>query len=162
MSTFTINLNDTIAMSDSTVVKLAEVLSKCQPCETESNCTDVAIALIICATIGLVAHIAKCGFLRWKSEEIKAKENEREFQKTKEEAECNRKQDAEREKRANMLDDEVRKRQYAKEDEERKRQYAKEDEERERKYALEDEERKRKYAKEDKELECENFLEDEG
>lgn len=31
MSTFIINLNDTIAMSDSAVVELTKVISNCQP-----------------------------------------------------------------------------------------------------------------------------------
>lgn len=43
MSTFIINLNDTIAMSDSTVVELAKVLGPCQACSqrVENSFNDV-------------------------------------------------------------------------------------------------------------------------
>jgi uncharacterized protein YxeA len=152
MSTFIINLNDTIAMSDSAVVELAKVISSCQPCirGTETNCNDVIIVAFICLAIVFVAFIAVFGFLYWKSMEIKADQEEREFQKTKEKEECQRKLDANKNNRSNML-----------EDEERKRKYAKDDKELERKYAIEDEERKRKYAKDDKELERKYAIEDE-
>lgn len=84
MSTFTINLNDTIAMSDSAVVELAKVINTCQPCvkEAETNCQDVWIAFIICLTIAVVAWIAKRGFLAWKNKEIEAADAERKAKET--------------------------------------------------------------------------------
>ena len=53
MSTFIINLNDTIAMSDSAVVELAKVIGTCQPVmrEAETNCQDVWIVVFICAAV---------------------------------------------------------------------------------------------------------------
>lgn len=124
------------------VVKTADVV--CQPIikEAETSDYDVWIVGIICATIVLVAIVAVFGFLYWKNMEIKAGQEEREFQKTKEKEECQRKQDANKNNRSNMLEDEERKRKYTIEDEERKRKYAKEDKELERKYAIEDEELK--------------------
>ena len=124
------------------VVKATDVV--CQPIikEAETSCNDVMIVGIICVAIVLVAIVAVFGFLYWKNMEIKADREEREFQKTKEKDECQRKQDANKNNRSNMLDDEERKRKYTIEDEERKRNYAKEDKELERKYAIEDEELK--------------------
>ena len=84
MSTFIINLNDTMAMSDSAVVELAKVISTCQSCvqeaetncnsavvglgkvigtcqpcvqETETNCCDVIIVVAICVTIFFVVGL---------------------------------------------------------------------------------------------------------
>ena len=59
MSTFIINLNDTIAMSDSAVVELAKLVSACQPCELEAqtNCNDVWIVVVVCATIVIVVGL---------------------------------------------------------------------------------------------------------
>lgn len=84
MSTFIINLNDTIAMSDSAVVELAKVINTCQPCvkEAQTNCNDVWIAGIICLAIVMVALIAKCGLLAWKSKEIEAADAERKAKET--------------------------------------------------------------------------------
>lgn len=92
-------------MSDSAVVELTKVISSCQPYvqEVETNDNDVKIVAIICLAIVLVAFIAVCGFLCWKSKEIKAGEEERTFQKTKEEEECQRKIDANNKDRANKL-----------------------------------------------------------
>ena len=80
MSTFIINLNDTIALSDSAVVELAKVINTCQPClrEVETNCNDVKIVAIICIAIVIVALIARCAVLSWKDAEIKAANAERE------------------------------------------------------------------------------------
>lgn len=84
MSTFIINLNDTITMSDSAVVELAKVINTCQPCvkEAQTNCNDVWIAGIICLAIVMVALIAKCGLLAWKSKEIEAADAERKAKET--------------------------------------------------------------------------------
>ena len=81
MSTFIINLNDTIAMSDSAVVELAKVVSACQPCELEAqtNCNDVWIVVAICFAIVAVGLIAKCAVISWKKEELAAAEKEREY-----------------------------------------------------------------------------------
>ena len=93
MSTFIINLNDTIVMSDSAIVELAKVVSTCQPCvqETETNCYDVKIVVIICAAIVLVALIAKWAVWSWKRAERKAADAERKAKKIKEEEESERK-----------------------------------------------------------------------
>ena len=131
MNAVILNLNDTIAMSDSTVVELVKALNACQPCihEAETSCNDVKIVGIICIAIVIVAIVAVIGFLYWKNMEIKAGQEERNFQKTKEKDECQRKQDANNINRSNMLEDEERKRKYAKEDKELERKYAIEDEE---------------------------------
>ena len=62
MSTYIINTNDTIAMSDSAVVELARVINTCQPClrEVETNCNDVKITIIICISVILVTLLIAC------------------------------------------------------------------------------------------------------
>lgn len=84
MSTFIINLNDTIAMSDSAVVELAKVVNTCQPCvkEAETNCQDVLIVGLICLAVVLVALIAICGLLYWKHKETEAAGAERDAKET--------------------------------------------------------------------------------
>ena len=59
MSTFIINLNDTVAMSDSAVVELAKVINTCQPSvqEVQTSNNDVKIAVIVCASVILVTFI---------------------------------------------------------------------------------------------------------
>lgn len=93
MSTFIINLNDTIAMSDSAIVELAKVINTCQPCvqEAETNCYDVKIVAIICAAIVLVALIAKWALWSWKEAEQEASKAEREAKEEKEKVESERK-----------------------------------------------------------------------
>lgn len=73
MNTFIINLNDTIAMSDSAVVELAKVISTCQPCvqEAETNCNDVKIVAIVCGAIVLLAIIAAIVISLWHYIELK-------------------------------------------------------------------------------------------
>ena len=124
MSTFIINLNDTIAMSDSAVVELAKVISTCQSCvqeaetncnfavvelgkvigtcqscvqEAETNCEDVKIVAIICAAIVLVALIVKWAVCSWKKSEKDAVDAERKAKKEKE------KEDSERKQKADLL-----------------------------------------------------------
>lgn len=63
--------------------------------EAGTNCCDVMIIGIICATIVILALIAKCAILSWKGKEIAADKQEREFKKDKEKEECDRKQKAE-------------------------------------------------------------------
>lgn len=96
MSTFIINLNDTIAMSDSAMVELAKVIGICQPCvqEAETNCHDVAIVAIVCVAIVLVALIVKWAVWSWKEAEQKTIETERKAKKEKEEEESKRKRKA--------------------------------------------------------------------
>lgn len=80
MSTFIINLNDTITMSDSAVVELAKLVSACQPCELEAqtNCNDVWIVVVICATFVIVALIVTWAIWSWQKAVIKAEKDERE------------------------------------------------------------------------------------
>ena len=80
----------------------------------ETNWQDVIIAVAItfavCATIIIVAWIAKSAILFWKEKVINAQKQERDDKKQNEEDEYKRKQDADRENRTNMLKDEERKR----------------------------------------------------
>ena len=73
MNTFIINLNDTIAMSDSAVVELAKVISTCQPCvkEAETNYYDVKIVAIVCGAIVILAFIAAIVISLWHYIELK-------------------------------------------------------------------------------------------
>ena len=59
------------------VITLSEPIIKCG-CNpvAETNCCDVHIVSAICATVIIVALIAKCTILIWKHLEIKAKEKE--------------------------------------------------------------------------------------
>lgn len=84
MSTLIVNPNDTIALSDAIVVKVADV---CQPMvqEPETSCNDVTIVAIICATIVLVALIAMFSFLIWKCREHKAEAESKEKEREKDE-----------------------------------------------------------------------------
>ena len=96
MSTFIINLNDTIAMSDSAIVELAKVINTCQPCvqEAGTNCNDIAIAGIICLAIVIIAIIAKGALESWKKAEQDAADAERKAKEEKEEVESKRKREA--------------------------------------------------------------------
>ncbi len=132
MSTFIINLNDTIALSDSAVVELAKVAGAWHPCvqEAETSCNDVWIVVAVCLTIIAVALIAKCAVLSWQKATIASKERERNDKKAKEKEEYERKKEADKTNRDWRIDDEERKRKYSLDDEERKRKYTIEDEER--------------------------------
>ena len=94
MSTFIINLNDTIAMSDSAIVELAKVVSKSESSVQEAATTgeDFAIVCVVCFAIVVVALIAKWAVWSWKRAEIKAAEDERIAKEEKEKAESERKQ----------------------------------------------------------------------
>ena len=83
-------------MSDSAVVELAKVINTCQPCGKElgTNCNDVAIVGIICATIVAIALIAKRAIWSWQKAELAYKENERNEKEVKEQKDCTRKQKA--------------------------------------------------------------------
>ena len=100
MSTFIVNLNDTIAMSDSTVVELAKIISCSQPCvsDAETNCQEMIIVGFICVAIVLVALIVKWAVSSWKAAEIAAakeerteKEKETDIAERKQKADCLRK-----------------------------------------------------------------------
>lgn len=75
MSTFIINLNDTIAMSDSAVVELAKVISTCQPCvqKAETNCYEVMIVAIVCGAVVLLAIIAAIVISKWHKKEVEVR-----------------------------------------------------------------------------------------
>jgi biopolymer transport protein ExbB/TolQ len=94
MSTFIINLNDTIAMSDSAVVELAKIVGTSNSCDVETNCQDVAIVGIICLTIIIVALIAKWAIWSWKNAELEFVDAERKAKEKKEKEESDRKQKA--------------------------------------------------------------------
>lgn len=116
MSTIVVNPGDVIAVNDSIAVKTSKVTEILQSVvkETETNWQDVIIAVAItfavCATIIIVAWIAKSAILSWKEKVINAQKQERDDKKQNEEDEYKRKQDADRENRTNMLKDEERKR----------------------------------------------------
>ena len=71
MSTFIINLNDTIAMSDSAMVELAKIVSASKSCEAGTNCHDVTIVAIICGTVVLLAIIVAIVITIWHNKEVK-------------------------------------------------------------------------------------------
>lgn len=79
MNTFIINLNDTIAMSDSAVVELAKVINTCQPyiSKNETSYNDVMIVAIVCVAIVLVALIAKWAICSWKDADTNVLREER-------------------------------------------------------------------------------------
>ena len=116
MSTIVVNPGDVIAVNDSIAVKTSKVTEILQSVVkgTETNWQDVIIAVAItfavCATIIIVAWIAKSAILSWKEKVINAQTQERDDKKQNEEDEYKRKQDADRENRTNMLKDEERKR----------------------------------------------------
>ena len=72
MSTFIINLNDTVAMSDSGVVELAKVINTCQPCvqEVATNTNDVKNTFIVCATIIVITAIVALAITLWHRKEV--------------------------------------------------------------------------------------------
>lgn len=153
MNIISINLNDTIALSDSTIIELAKLVNSCQPCiqDSPTNCQDVKVVAIICVTIVFVALIAKWAIWSWQNAVITSKEQERKDKDEKEVAECKRKLDADKTNREWQLADEERNRNRQLADEERKRQNQLADEALKRKNAIEDEERQRKYKLEDEE-----------
>lgn len=109
MSTIVVNPGDVIVVNDSIAVKMSKVTEILQPVVkgAETNWLDV---IAVCVTIIIVAWIAKNALLSWKDKMIKAQEQERTDRENKETTEYKRKQDAERENRKKMLEDEERKR----------------------------------------------------
>lgn len=116
MSTIVVNPGDVIVVNDSIAIKMSKVTEILHPVVkgAETNWQDVIIAVAItfavCATIIIVAWIAKSAILFWKEKVINAQKQERDDKKQNEEDEYKRKQDADRENRTNMLKDEERKR----------------------------------------------------
>lgn len=94
MSTFIINLNDTVALNDSTLIELVKVANSCQSCvqEAATNYDDVRIVAIICAAIVIVALIAWGIICSIKCKENEDKNNERASKKAKEEEDYRKKQ----------------------------------------------------------------------
>lgn len=82
MSTFIINLNDTIAMSDSAVMELSKAVSACQPYiqETQANWADVEIAKLICLTIIAVALIIAITIGYCYRKRIKSEQEQKKFE----------------------------------------------------------------------------------
>ena len=96
MSTYILNPNDTIVMSDSIVVKMTKAADACLMFvnETATNCNDVMIVSVICVAIVLVALIAKQALSSWKKAESDYQEKEFLNKQKKDEAESLRKQKA--------------------------------------------------------------------
>ena len=91
MSTFIVNLNDTIVLGDTIRVKVAKVAEVCQPVivkETETSCNDVKIVAAICATIVLVAAIIALVLFKWLSARNKAQNEKLAQEKRKNDSEC--------------------------------------------------------------------------
>ena len=104
MSTFIINLSDTVALSDSTLIELAKVLNSCQPCiqEAATNYDDVRIVYVTCLAIVLVVLIASVAFyhcmrIKYKYQN-QGKEKEHEHEENKAKNEFERKMAEENEK----------------------------------------------------------------
>lgn len=94
MSTLILNLNDTVAMSDSTLIELAKLVNASHPCvqEAATNWLDFAIAAIICVSVVVIACYGICRFFSNKEAERAAQENANEEKKTKDEADKKAKQ----------------------------------------------------------------------
>ena len=86
-----------LSQCDSIVTKTCDALIPVvqKTYEAGTNCCDVMIIGIICATIVILALIAQCAIMTWKGKEIAADKQEREFKKDKEKEESERKQKAE-------------------------------------------------------------------
>lgn len=77
--------------------------------EAGTNCSDVKIAEVISFSFVAILAICVMGFLVWKQLVFHANKKEREFNKTKEEEESDRKQKADETNRDRQLEDEKRK-----------------------------------------------------
>lgn len=107
MSTFILNPNDTMVLSDSIIVKATKAASVCQPVET--NYFDVCIVALICLAFIVVAWIAKCAICSWQKANIDLKKKELDDKRTKEREESERKQNAEEKNRTWQHEDQDRK-----------------------------------------------------
>ena len=94
MNAVFLNLNDTIAMSESAVVELAKALNTCQPCmhEAETSCNDVKIVALICVAIVAVAIVASWTITSWQKAVLDSMKKERDDKKGRDKEESNRKQ----------------------------------------------------------------------
>ena len=94
MSTLILNLNDTVAMSDSTLIELAKLVNASHPCvqEAATNWLDFAIAAIICVSVVVIACYGICRFFSNKEAERAAQKNANEEKKTNDEADKKAKQ----------------------------------------------------------------------
>jgi flagellar basal body-associated protein FliL len=94
MSTIICHLCDSVASSDTLLVKFNQVHEAIQPVvkEAETNCNDIFIVLIICIFFVVIAGIAKCAILSWQKNRIQAEKDDREDKKKKEEESSLRKQ----------------------------------------------------------------------
>ena len=130
MNTISICLNDTVALSDSTIIELAKVVNSSQPCihEAQTSCNDVIIVGTICGTIVLICTFLFIIALLWLRKKLKLDFNERNTKLS--------------------LDAEERRSKFVHEDEDRKRKFAHEDEDRAWKKEIEEENRKRKLLEE--------------
>lgn len=130
MNTYIINLNDTIAMSDSLSVELVKDVNTCQPCfqEAETNLQDVWIAGFICATMVLVVGLVVWVLCIWISgknklqmAELKQRERVSEIELKKQELEIElRKLDAEVERNQKEKGNELHRERYKQETEQAK------------------------------------------
>lgn len=101
MSTIVVNPGDVIVVNDSIAVKMSKVTEILQPVVkgAETNWQNVIIAVAItfavCATIIIVARIAKSTIVSWKKMVIEAQKQERtdRANKEKEESDSKRKSD---------------------------------------------------------------------
>lgn len=111
------NLNDTIAMNDTIVVKIIKSMETCLPVinEVETNCSDVWIVVAICVTVVLVVGLVAWVLYTWISgknklqmAELKQREraSEVDFQKQEQEIEL-RKLDAEIERNQKKQENEL-------------------------------------------------------
>lgn len=95
MSTIAVIPGDVIVVNDSIAGKMSKVTEILQPVMQGTKTNDVIIAVaitfVVCATIIIVAWIAKSAFLSWKDKVIKAHEKERADIATKEKEESDRK-----------------------------------------------------------------------
>jgi uncharacterized protein HemX len=101
MNTFIVMLNDTVALSDSTLIELAKVTNSNYPCiqEAATNYDDVKIVYITCLAIVLVVLIASIAFyhcmrIKYKYQN-KEKDNARQHEKDTTENEFERKMEDE-------------------------------------------------------------------
>ena len=100
MSTIVVNPGDEIVVNDSIAVKMSKVTEILQPVVqgAETNWQNVIIAVAItfavCATIIIVAWIAKSTILSWKEKVIEAQKQERTDRAKKEKEESDRKRNS--------------------------------------------------------------------
>ena len=97
MSLIIVAPNDTVVISDSITVKVTKAIEFLQPTMTEAgtNSEDVMVAIVICATLVIIALMAFITFYLWKKKELSAIEQERKDKRNFEIQDCHRKMLAE-------------------------------------------------------------------